>query len=85
MIPATEDSIGDLVISVETARRQAKRYGVKLNEELLRLLIHGTLHLFGYDHEKVSRKKAEEMRRVERKLYSLYRGESKEIISKIAR
>jgi len=47
-----EDSIlGDVVISVETARRQAKEHGHSLDEEIDVLLAHGLLHLLGYDHE----------------------------------
>lgn len=42
-------SLGDLVISVETARRQAPLNGHDLLTELLMLTLHGTLHLMGYD------------------------------------
>lgn len=62
-------SLGDIVISLDTAKTQAKEFGVSLYEELLRLLIHGTLHLAGYDHEKVSASKAQKMRRTEAKLF----------------
>jgi rRNA maturation RNase YbeY len=44
--------LGDVVISVPTARRQAAEFGHGLREELLRLLVHGVLHLLGYDHER---------------------------------
>ncbi len=44
--------LGDVVISVETARRQARSRGRPLDEELAALLIHGVLHLLGYDHER---------------------------------
>jgi len=63
-------SIGDLVISLETATRQAKEYGVTLDQELLRLLIHGTLHLFGYDHENVSSEEKKEMEKLEDTFFS---------------
>lgn len=43
--------LGDIVISVDTARRQAKEFGYSLEEELKRLLVHGLVHLLGYDHE----------------------------------
>jgi probable rRNA maturation factor len=43
--------LGDIVISVDTARRQAKELGHSLEEELKRLLVHGLVHLLGYDHE----------------------------------
>ncbi len=39
----------ELVISADTARRQAREYGVRLREECARLAIHGILHLSGYD------------------------------------
>jgi probable rRNA maturation factor len=42
--------LGDVIISRETARRNAKEYGVKYNDEIKRLVIHGTLHVLGYDH-----------------------------------
>ncbi|HXM19057.1 MAG TPA: rRNA maturation RNase YbeY [Candidatus Tumulicola sp.] len=45
-----EEPFGDVVISVETAARQARRYRARLEEEILRLLVHGTLHLCGHDH-----------------------------------
>jgi len=43
--------LGDIVINLHKANRQAMEYGTTLNEELKRLLIHGLLHLIGYDHE----------------------------------
>ena len=43
---------GDLVISMERARAQARRYRVSLGRELARLVIHGTLHLAGHDHHR---------------------------------
>ena len=44
--------LGDVVISVPMACRQAKSFGHSLSEELARLFIHGLLHLVGYDHER---------------------------------
>jgi probable rRNA maturation factor len=44
-------TIGDVVISLETARRQARERGRPLGEEVGALLVHGVLHLLGYDHE----------------------------------
>jgi probable rRNA maturation factor len=44
------DLLGDVVISVETARRQAGVRGRDLGAELALLLVHGILHLVGYDH-----------------------------------
>ena len=43
--------LGDIVISVPYARRQAKRRGEPAAREIDRLLLHGYLHLLGYDHE----------------------------------
>ncbi len=42
--------LGEVYISVETARRQAAEYDVTLRNEILRLVCHGVLHLCGYDH-----------------------------------
>jgi len=44
--------LGDVVISAPTARRQAAALGHGLRVELRRLLVHGVLHLLGYDHER---------------------------------
>ena len=44
-------NLGDVVISAETARRDAEEIGKKAEEEILFLLIHGILHLAGFDHE----------------------------------
>ncbi len=49
--------LGDIVISVQKARLQAKERSVSVEEELLMLLIHGFLHLIGYDHEKLKDEK----------------------------
>ncbi len=66
------NTLGDIVISLETTKRQAKELGVTIKEELLRLLIHGLLHLLGYDHERVSPAKARKMRAQEERLFSLF-------------
>jgi probable rRNA maturation factor len=61
--PVPSPSLGDLVISVDTTKRQAKEYGVTYTQEFLRLMVHGILHLHGYDHEGVSKAEAQRMRR----------------------
>src|SRR5689334_12774119 len=42
--------LGDVYICAEVARVNARRQGVSAGEELLRLVVHGTLHVLGYDH-----------------------------------
>ena len=42
--------VGDIYICAEIARANAKRQGVSAQEEILRLVVHGTLHVLGYDH-----------------------------------
>lgn len=44
--------LGDVVISTDTARRQARRFGHSLGDEIKLLMLHGLLHLLGYDHER---------------------------------
>jgi rRNA maturation RNase YbeY len=61
---APDGVLGDVVISVDTARRQAAERGSTLAREADRLLIHGLLHLLGYDHER-SEAEARRMRRRE--------------------
>jgi probable rRNA maturation factor len=46
-----ETNLGDIAISVETASVQAKENGLELESELAQLILHGLLHLSGYDHE----------------------------------
>jgi rRNA maturation RNase YbeY len=64
---APDEILGDVVISVDTARRQAAERGSTVGREADRLLIHGLLHLLGYDHER-SEAEARRMRRRERAL-----------------
>ena len=60
----TDSHIGDVVISVETAARYAAELGLTFDREIGHLIIHGALHLAGYDHETDNG----EMNRLERKL-----------------
>ena len=57
-------NLGDIVISAEQAERQAKENGLTLENEIQQLILHGLLHLCGYDHETDDG----EMNRVELKL-----------------
>jgi len=44
-------NLGDIAVSVDTATRQAKENGLTFDEEVAQLILHGLLHLCGYDHE----------------------------------
>ena len=52
-----EDVLGDLVISIERVKEQAKEYGHSFERELSYMLVHGFYHLMGYDHIKEEDKK----------------------------
>ena len=58
------DYLGDIVVSTDTARRQAGETGLSFEREVDELVMHGVLHLCGYDHEN----DRGEMNRLERKL-----------------
>ena len=63
--PPGERLLGDVVISIDTARRQAADYDAPLEAEINRLLVHGVLHVIGHDHGRADerkRMKAEERR-----------------------
>lgn len=53
--------LGEVVICLDKAKKQAKHFGNTFEEEVLRLLVHGILHLFGYEHEGVSKAVAKKM------------------------
>jgi probable rRNA maturation factor len=44
-------NLGDVVVSIEQAERQAKEHGLSFENEIAQLILHGLLHLSGYDHE----------------------------------
>jgi len=60
--------LGDLVISLETAKRQSNRFGLGEMEMVILLMIHGILHLIGYDHEG-TKKDAREMTLRQKELF----------------
>ncbi len=66
----TPDLLGDVVISAETAQKEAEELSVTLDERMTQLLVHGILHLFGYDHEQGE----EEALRMEEKSLTLVRA-----------
>jgi probable rRNA maturation factor len=61
--------LGDIVISLDTALRDAEREGLSLEDELDYLLIHGVLHLLGYDHERSGKEAAREMEKRQDELF----------------
>jgi rRNA maturation RNase YbeY len=65
----TDVFLGDVVICLPVAIGQASRFDNTPDQELLRLLIHGTLHLLGYDHEQ-SKREATRMQRKERAIFT---------------
>lgn len=50
--------LGDVYVSLDQAKKQAQEYGISIKEETSRLVIHGLLHLLGYDHKDEEHSKA---------------------------
>ncbi len=69
------DLLGDVVISAETAARDAAEAEVPFVSELYFLLLHGILHLLGYDHERGSDADARHMEAREQELFALLKEE----------
>ncbi|MEJ2200428.1 MAG: rRNA maturation RNase YbeY [Desulfuromonadaceae bacterium] len=67
--------LGDVVISTETAARDALEAGLPFESELYFLLLHGILHLLGYDHERGSEAESRRMEQRERELFAQLREE----------
>ena len=63
--------LGDIVISVETALKDADEAGIELNDELEFLMIHGMLHLLNYNHENVGENEVKKMERKEQEVLSI--------------
>jgi probable rRNA maturation factor len=63
--------LGDIVISVETALKDAEEAGIELTDELEFLMIHGMLHLLNYNHENTSEDEAQKMERKEQEIFSI--------------
>ena len=66
----TPNLLGDVVISVETAKKEAHAANISLQNRFNQLLIHGILHLSGYDHEK-THKEAKRMEKKSNELLAL--------------
>lgn len=54
---ASQNLVGEIMISADTAKRQAREHKKTLLQELQFLFVHGVLHIFGYDHEKTAERK----------------------------
>ena len=67
--------LGDVVISAETAARDACEAQAPFESELYFLLLHGILHLLGYDHERGAQAEARQMEAREREIFALIREE----------
>lgn len=63
-----ESLLGDIYISADTATRNAAELGVSPAEELLRLVIHGTLHVLGHDHPEGAGRELSDMYRLQEEL-----------------
>lgn len=63
--------LGDVVISAERAAEDAAEAGSPFEHELIFLLLHGILHLLGYDHERGTEEQALQMEARERELFAL--------------
>lgn len=67
--PATVPVLGDIVIALETATREAEAAGISLYDHVAHLMAHGFLHLVGYDH--VEEAQAEEMEAMEVRILAM--------------
>lgn len=70
VFPETEsylkiNNLGEIIICPQVVKKNAKEFKLTFKKELSKILIHGILHLLGYDHEK-SKKEAEKMERKEK-------------------
>ena len=68
--------LGDIVISVETAQKDAAYGNFTVDQEIDFLIIHGLLHLLGYNHENTTKKETSKMRKKERELFYIACGGS---------
>ena len=66
--------LGDVIISVETAQRDALYGKLTVDQEIDFLIIHGILHLLGYNHENTTEKEIKKMRQKEKELFNVING-----------
>ncbi len=67
--------LGDVVISAATCAREAEAGGISFQSRMTFLLLHGILHLAGYDHERSGEAEARRMEEKERELFALLEKE----------
>jgi probable rRNA maturation factor len=63
-----EDVLGDVYVGLDQATRQAAELGIALEEELVRLAVHGTLHVLGHDHPEGPEREQSAMFRLQERL-----------------
>ena len=66
--------LGDIIVSVETAQRDALYGKLTIDQEIDFLIIHGILHLLGYNHENTTEKETKKMRQKEKELFNAING-----------
>ena len=69
------DLLGDVAVSADTCAREAVAGDITFNSRLVFLLLHGILHLAGYDHERSGDAEARKMEKKEREIFALLEGE----------
>lgn len=77
----TPHALGDVVISADTAVSEAQHCGWSGYERLIFLLLHGILHLTGYDHERSGEAEARRMERKEREIWKLLQSEGLTVLA----
>ena len=69
------DVLGDVIISADTAAREAEEAGIPFCSRLCFLLLHGILHITGYDHERSGEEEATRMEAREREIFAMLEEE----------
>jgi probable rRNA maturation factor len=72
--------MGDIIVSVETAQRDAIKGNLTVTQEFEFLIIHGILHLLGYNHENTTKKETNKMRQKEKDLFNAINGGNTRLI-----
>ena len=72
--------LGDIVVSTETAQRDAAKGDLSLSEEIDFLIIHGLLHLLGFNHENTTKAQTTKMQVKERELFGILNSDKSNII-----